>query len=89
MVLGLKALSMRKALWGMDSSPTFAINGEGAAAPAVEKGIRVVNLRTGIVLDLAGGTLARMLTPFKMGVGGKLGNGNSILAGWLWMTSLK
>ena len=55
---------------------------EAAAAPAVEKGIRVVNLRTGIVLDLAGGTLARMLTPFKMGVGGKLGNGKQYIS-WL------
>ena len=56
---------------------------EAAAVPAVEKGIRVVNLRTGIVLSPAGGTLARMLTPFKMGVGGKLGNGKQYIS---WMT---
>ena len=56
---------------------------EEATAPAVERGIRVVNLRTGIVLDPAGGTLERMLTPFKMGVGGKLGNGKQYIS---WLT---
>ena len=49
---------------------------EGAAAPAKEAGIRVSHLRTGIVLSGSGGVLPKMLTPFKLGVGGKLGSGS-------------
>ena len=60
---------------------------EEATAPAAEQGIRVVNLRTGIVLDPAGGTLERMLPPFKMGVGGKLGNGRQYIS-WLTLDDL-
>ncbi|HEV2447421.1 MAG TPA: TIGR01777 family oxidoreductase [Candidatus Sulfopaludibacter sp.] len=46
---------------------------EAAAAEAL--GMRVVSVRTGLVLDKRGGALARMLPPFKMGAGGRLGNG--------------
>jgi uncharacterized protein (TIGR01777 family) len=49
---------------------------EGAAAPAKEAGIKVSHLRTGIVLSGGGGVLPKMLTPFKLGVGGKLGSGS-------------
>jgi hypothetical protein len=49
---------------------------EAAAAPAKEAGIRVSHLRTGIVLAGSGGVLPKMLTPFKLGVGGKLGSGS-------------
>ena len=45
---------------------------EGAAAGA---GIRTVLLRIGLVLDNSGGMLARMLTPFEFGLGGRFGNG--------------
>jgi uncharacterized protein (TIGR01777 family) len=48
---------------------------EGAARPAVERGIRVVQLRFGVVLSARGGALARMLPPFKLGLGGPLGHG--------------
>ncbi len=48
---------------------------EAATAPARDAGIRVVNLRFGIVLTPAGGALGRMLTPFRFGAGGPLGNG--------------
>jgi uncharacterized protein len=48
---------------------------EAAATPAREAGIRVSHLRTGIVLSGSGGALPRMLMPFKLGVGGKLGSG--------------
>jgi uncharacterized protein (TIGR01777 family) len=48
---------------------------EAATAPAGEAGIRVAHIRTGIVLAGGGGVLPRMLTPFKFGVGGKLGSG--------------
>jgi uncharacterized protein (TIGR01777 family) len=49
---------------------------EAAAGPAKEAGIRVSHLRTGIVLAGSGGVLPKMLTPFKLGVGGKLGSGS-------------
>ena len=55
---------------------------EEAVAPAHARGIRVVNLRTGIVLSPQGGALAQMLTPFKLGVGGVLGSGNQYMS-WI------
>ena len=48
---------------------------EEATKPASDADIRVVNLRFGIVLGKDGGALAKMLTPFKMGMGGPLGDG--------------
>lgn len=48
---------------------------EAATQPAVEKGIRVISLRIGIVLSPLGGALAKMLTPFKLGAGGVMGSG--------------
>lgn len=56
---------------------------EGAAAPAEKKGIRTVKLRAGIVLSTAGGALAKLLLPFKMGVGGIVGNGKQY---WSWIS---
>ncbi len=55
---------------------------EAATGSASEAGIRVVNLRIGVVLSLAGGALARMLPPFRMGFGGKLGNGKQYIS-WI------
>ncbi len=48
---------------------------EAAAAAAVELGIRVVCVRIGVVLASGGGALAAMLTPFRLGLGGRLGGG--------------
>lgn len=48
---------------------------EAATRPAIERGIRVVHLRTGFVLSARGGGLARMLVPFRLGIGGVLGSG--------------
>ncbi len=53
---------------------------EGAAEPARRKGIRVVNLRFGVILSAQGGALAKMLTPFKMGVGGIIGSGRQFMS---------
>jgi hypothetical protein len=55
---------------------------EAAAEPARQKGIRVVHLRTGIVLSRTGGALTQMLLPFKLGVGGKVGSGKQY---WSWI----
>lgn len=48
---------------------------EAQARQATELGLRVVCLRTGIVLGTESGALPQMLTPFRLGVGGKLGSG--------------
>ena len=48
---------------------------EGAAAPASEAGIRVVHPRSGVILGAHGGILSRLLPPFRLGAGGKVGDG--------------
>ena len=55
---------------------------EAAAQPARDKGIRVVHLRLGVVLSAEGGALAKMLFPFKMGVGGRIGSGDQYMS-WI------
>ena len=55
---------------------------EGASAAASEAGIRVVQARLGIVLSRRGGALAKMLLPFRLGVGGKIGDGRQYV-GWI------
>ncbi len=60
---------------------------EAAAKPVVQKGIRVVHLRFGMVLSGAGGALARLLPPFKMGLGGVLGTGHQYVS-WIALDDL-
>lgn len=56
---------------------------EAAAEPAREAGIRVVTLRQGIVLSTGkGAALQRMLLPFKLGLGGRIGSGKQW---WSWI----
>lgn len=55
---------------------------EAATEPALRRGVRVVPLRFGIVLSPAGGALAKMLPPFRLGIGGMLGNGRQYLS-WI------
>jgi uncharacterized protein (TIGR01777 family) len=55
---------------------------ERAAAAAAELGMRVVTLRTGVLLDRADGALARMLPPFRLGVGGPVAGGRQYLS-WI------
>lgn len=56
---------------------------EAATGPARAAGIRVVNLRIGVVLDPAGGALARMLPLFRAGLGGPVGRGGQYVS---WVT---
>ncbi len=60
---------------------------EAAAAPAREAGARVVSLRIGVVLARHGGALARMLTPFRLGLGGTAGNGRQQMS-WIHLDDL-
>ena len=55
---------------------------EAATEPAAAAGIRVVNLRFGVMLSSVGGALPRLLTPFKLGVGGRLGSGKQFMS-WI------
>lgn len=55
---------------------------EQAALPAADAGVRLVHPRTGIVLAPHGGALAKMLLPFRLGVGGKIGEGSQYMS-WI------
>jgi uncharacterized protein len=56
---------------------------EAAARPAEEAGIRVVTMRSGVVISRHGGVLARMLPPFRLGLGARLGSGTQVMS---WIT---
>ena len=62
--------------------PDLCVEWEAACQPALEAGIRVVHLRTGIVLSPQGGALQKMLLPFQCGVGGVIGSGRQY---WSWI----
>jgi len=55
---------------------------EQLALQATEFGVPVTLVRTGVVIHPAGGMLSKLLTPFKMGIGGQLGNGQQIMS-WI------
>src|SRR4029078_11757061 len=60
---------------------------EAATTVARDADIRVVNLRIGFVLSKDGGGLAKMLTPFRLGVGGVIGSGNQYIS-WIALDDL-
>jgi uncharacterized protein (TIGR01777 family) len=55
---------------------------EAATRPAADAGIRVVRLRSGVVLSPAGGVLRVLLLPFRLGLGGPIGRGRAY---WSWI----
>jgi len=55
---------------------------EAATEPAAHVGICTVNLRTGLVLSREGGALKQMLLPFRLGLGGSIGDGGQW---WSWI----
>jgi uncharacterized protein (TIGR01777 family) len=67
---------------GDDFAARVCVAWEAATAPAEAAGIRVVHLRTGIVLAAHGGALQRMLLPFKLGLGGRIGSGEQYMS-WI------
>jgi uncharacterized protein len=60
---------------------------EAACRPARDAGIPVTNIRIGVVLSPDGGALAKMLTPFKLGLGGKVGGGDQYMS-WITLDDL-
>ena len=60
--------------------PDVCVDWEEATDSISKAGIRVVNVRFGVVLSKDGGALAKMLTPFKMGMGGKVGSGKQYMS---------
>lgn len=60
---------------------------ESATKKASQAGIRVVNARLGVVLSEKGGALARMLTPFRLGLGGVVGGGAAYMS-WITLDDL-
>jgi uncharacterized protein (TIGR01777 family) len=67
---------------GKDFLADLCRDWEAAAQPAKDKGVRVVHLRLGMVLSPAGGALAKMLLPFRLGAGGRMGSGRQY---WSWI----
>jgi len=64
--------------------PDVCLGWEEAAESVSKAGVRVVSVRFGIVLSKDGGALAKMMTPFKMGMGGKIGSGTQYMS-WVAM----
>lgn len=60
---------------------------EGAAGELVGAGVRTAFLRTGVVLSARGGALAKMLPPFRAGVGGRVGSGKQRMS-WIALPDL-
>jgi uncharacterized protein len=67
---------------GVGFLPEVCREWEAASKPAADAGIRVAHARFGVVLSTAGGALAKMLLPFRLGVGGDMGNGRQW---WSWI----
>jgi uncharacterized protein (TIGR01777 family) len=72
---------------GNDFLSEVCVAWEKEAQAAEAFGMRVVRMRIGIVLDARGGALPRMLPPFKMGVGGKLGSGKHWMS-WIHLDDM-
>ncbi len=67
--------------------PELCREWEAATEPARAAGIRVVNLRVGLVLTAGGGVLSRLLLPFRLGLGGVLGSGRQHMS-WIALDDL-
>ena len=67
---------------GRDFLARLCVKWEAEAERASSKRVRVIELRTGLVLDRTGGALPKMLLPFKLGAGGRVGSGQQY---WPWI----
>jgi uncharacterized protein (TIGR01777 family) len=67
---------------GNDFLADVCIKWEAVSKPIANEGVRVVNIRNGLVLSPNGGALQKLLLPFKLGLGGPVGNGKQW---WSWI----
>jgi uncharacterized protein (TIGR01777 family) len=67
--------------------PGVCLAWEGEAQAVVARGIRLVSLRIGVVLSPGGGVLRRLLLPFRLGVGGRIGGGDQYMS-WVALDDL-
>ena len=67
---------------GQGFLPDVCREWEAATQVATDAGIRTAQIRTGVVISPKGGALGAMLTPFKLGVGGKVGSGKQWMS-WI------
>ena len=72
---------------GNDFLANVCVEWEKATEHATTMGIRVVNTRFGIILDKDGGALSKMLTPFRMGLGGRIGDGKQWMS-WILLADV-
>jgi uncharacterized protein (TIGR01777 family) len=72
---------------GNDFLSQVSLQWEAEALKAADLGVRVVILRTGIVLGKGGGALAKMILPFKLFIGGPIGSGNQYFS-WMHMDDM-
>ena len=67
---------------GDDFLSEVCVEWENATSHATAMGVRVMNARFGIILDKEGGALKKMLPPFRMGIGGRIGSGKQWMS-WI------
>src|SRR5918993_1706658 len=67
---------------GSDFLSEVCVEWEKATSHATAMGVRVMNARFGIILDKEGGALKKMLPPFRMGIGGRIGSGKQWMS-WI------
>ena len=84
---GITASSVPNKVPSIDYLSNLCREWESATHIAKEAGIRVVNLRLGIVLSSSGGFLAKILPIFKLGLGGRIGRGNQYVS-WIALEDL-
>jgi len=72
---------------GGDFLAQVCVAWEREAQAATRHGLRVVTIRTGVVLDRKGGALAKMLPPFRLGIGGPVAGGRQYLP-WIHIDDL-
>lgn len=76
---------------GTDFVSQLAVQWEQASQGIKQAGVRLVNLRTGLVISKNGGALAKMLPAFKLGLGGKIGAGQQMMS-WIdindWLSAI-